>query len=108
MRITATRSFRIYGLEGPNPKLGMVSIRFESRSTKVDRGRDSVWAIPRRPEACRSSESHPNAGCLMLYPVEAVAGLSSRKKYGFRGLTVFKCCRFFRDESVEIIDVTRP
>ena len=77
MRIAATRSFRIYGLEGPNPKFRLVSIRFESRSTEVDRGRDSVWAISRRPEACRSSESHQNAGFFMLYPVEVVAGLSS-------------------------------
>ena len=43
----------------------------------------------------------------MLYPMEAVAGLSSIKKYGFLGLTVFKCCRLFRDESVEIIDFTK-
>ena len=77
MRIAATRSSRIYGLEGSNPKCEVVSIRFESRSTEVDRGRDSVWAISRRPEACRSSESHQNVDLFMLYPVEVVAGLSS-------------------------------
>ena len=79
MRIAATRSFRIYGLEASNPKFRAVFIRFESRSTEVDRGQDSVWAISRRPEACRSSESHQHAGYFMLYPVEVVAGLSSRK-----------------------------
>ena len=47
------------------------------RSTEVDRGRDSVWAISRRPEACRSSESHQIADLFMLDPVEVVAGLSS-------------------------------
>ena len=80
MRIAATRSFRIYRLEVPNPKFRMVSIRFELRSTEVDRGRDSVWAISRRPEACRSSESHQHAGAFMLYIVEVVAGPSSGKK----------------------------
>ena len=99
MRIAATRSFRIYGLEGPNPKFRLVSIRFESRSTEVDRGRDSVWAISRRPEACRSSESHQNADLLMLYPVEVVAWLSSGKIMAFLGLTRFNICRFFKDES---------
>ena len=77
MRIAATRSFRIYGLEGSNPKFRLVSIRFESRSTEVDRGRDSIRVISRRPEACKSSESHQNAVFFMLYPVEVVAGLSS-------------------------------
>ena len=47
------------------------------RSTEVDLGRDSVWAISRRPEACRSSESHRVAGVFMIYPVEVVLGLSS-------------------------------
>ena len=45
MRIAATRSFRIYGLEGSNPKFRVFLMRFESKSTEVDRGRDSVWAI---------------------------------------------------------------
>ena len=91
MRIAATRSFRIFGLEGPNPKFRMVFIRFESRSTEsievdqgrsrsieVDRGRESVWAISRRPEACRSSESHQHADLLMLYPVVWIGGPSSK------------------------------
>ena len=30
-----------------------------------------------------NSESHQNAGCLMLYPVEVVAGLSSGKIMDF-------------------------
>ena len=80
MRIAATRSFRIYGLEGSNPKFKTVFIRFELRSTEVDRGRDSIWAISRRPEACRSSESHQNGDLLMLYPVEVVAGPSSTNR----------------------------
>ena len=79
MRIAATRSFRIYGLEGSNPKFRVVFEGFQSRSTEVDRGRDSVWAISRRPEACRSSESHQIVDLFMLYPAEVVAGLSSGK-----------------------------
>ena len=78
MRIAATRSSRIFWLEGSNPKLRMVCEGFDSRSTEVDRGRDSVWAISRRPEACRSSESHQIVDVFVLYPVEVVAGLSSR------------------------------
>ena len=39
MRIAATRSSRLYGLEGSNPKLEVVFEGFESRSTEVDRGR---------------------------------------------------------------------
>ena len=78
MRIAATRSFRIYGLEGLNPKFCVVVIRLESRSTEVDRGRDSVRAISRRPEACRSSESHQHADCSMLHPVVWIGGPSSR------------------------------
>ena len=39
MRIAATRSFRIYRLEGSNPKFKAFFERFESRSTEVDRGR---------------------------------------------------------------------
>ena len=57
----------------------MVFEGFQSRSTEVDRGQDSVWAISQRPEACRSSESHQHAGFFMLYLVEVVAGLSSGK-----------------------------
>ena len=86
MRIAATRSFRIYGLEVPNPRL-MVVLSDLSRgrlgSIEVDRGRESVWAISRRPEACRSSEPHQHAGFVMLYPVEVLAGLSSGKFMDF-------------------------
>ena len=57
MRIAATRFFRIYGLEGLIPKFNTVFIRFESRSTEVDRGRDSVWAISRRPEVAEAQNS---------------------------------------------------
>ena len=39
MGIAATRSSRKYALEGPNPKFKAMFIRFESRSTEVDRGR---------------------------------------------------------------------
>ena len=77
--IAATRSSRLYGLEGSNPTFRLVFEGFQSRSTEVDRGRDSVLAISRRPEACRSSESHQIVDLFMLYPVEVVAGLSSRK-----------------------------
>ena len=70
------------------------------RSTEVDQGRDgvwafflyiyiyiymyiikksNVWAISRRPEACRSSGSHQIVDLCMLYPVEVVAGLSYGK-----------------------------
>ena len=49
------------------------------RSTQVDRGRDSVWAMSRRPEACRSSESRQNEALLVLYPVVFIAAPSSRK-----------------------------
>ena len=61
MRIAATLSSRLYGLESPNPKFRVVSEGFESRSTEVDRGRDSIRSISRRPAACRSSGSHDNA-----------------------------------------------
>ena len=83
MRIAATRSSRLYGLEGSNPKFGGGFDGFQSRSTEVDRGRDSVWNISRRPEACRSSESHQIVYLFMLYPVEVVAGLSSGKNMDF-------------------------
>ena len=83
MRIAATRSFRIYGLEGSNPKFRLVSIRFESRSTEVDRGRDSVWAISRRPEACRSSESHQNADFSCSIPWKWSQGSAPEKLWTF-------------------------
>ena len=51
-------------------------VGFESRSAEVGRGWDSIWAISRRPEACRSSESHQNADVLILYLVELLAGPS--------------------------------
>ena len=95
MRIAATRSSRVCGLEGLNPKFWMVFEGFDSRSTEVDRGRDSVWAISRRPEACRSSESHQIVDLFMLYPVEVVAGSGRRaqlqKNYGFVGRGRVKC-----------------
>ena len=86
MRIAATRSCPLYGLEGSNPECWVVFeglTRGRLRSTEVDRGRDSVWAISRRPEACRSSESHQIADFFMLHPVEVVAGLSSGKNMDF-------------------------
>ena len=76
MRIAATRSFRIYGLDCPNTNLRVVSIRFESRLIEVDRGRDSVWAISRHPEACRSSESHQHAGFLCFIQWYGSGGLA--------------------------------
>ena len=42
MSIAATRSSRIYGLESSNPKFRAVFVRFEARSTGVDRGRFKV------------------------------------------------------------------
>ena len=53
--------------------------RGRSRSSEVDRGRDSVRAIPRRPEACKSSESHQHAGLFMHYLVVWIGGPSSGK-----------------------------
>ena len=49
------------------------------RSIEVDRGRDSVWAISRRPEVCRSSESHQHVDVFMLRPVVWIGGPSSGK-----------------------------
>ena len=83
MRIAATRSIRIYGLEGSIPNFKVVFIRFESRSTEVDRGRDSVWAISRRPEACRSSESHQNAGFSCSIPWKWSKGSAPEKIWTF-------------------------
>ena len=70
------------------------------RSTQIDQGRDSVWAISRRPEACRSSGSHKIADLFMLYPVEAVAGLSSRKVMDFLAEDGSKFEDFFQRTSV--------
>ena len=93
---------REHRLEGSNPKLCVFFEGFQSRSTEVDRGRDSVWAISRRPEACRSSESHQIADLFMLYPVEVVAGLSSRKNIELLAEEGSKVDEFSREHRFEI------
>ena len=45
MRIAATRSSRLHGLEVSIPKFGVVFEGFQSRSTEVDQICESFWCI---------------------------------------------------------------